>query len=356
MTQTSSGPASNGHGVAVAFEELHRWYGPVHALSGLTIDIAPGELIALLGPSGCGKTTALRALGGLDDVDQGRILVDGKDMTSVPTNKRNMGIVFQAYSLFPNMTARDNVGYGLRLRGVNGSTRKRKADEMLELVGLGQQASRYPHQMSGGQQQRVALARALAIEPSVLLLDEPLSALDAKVRRQLREEIRRIQIMIGITTLFVTHDQEEALAMGDRVGVMNAGRLEQIAPPNELYDRPRTRFVAEFVGLTNRIAGTASGGVVNILGTPVPLLDGSAQSGQVQALVRPENVRLVPADDGTARVAAVSFLGSLCRAQVTLPDETLVVAQMSASESRGLVPGATVTVIVDPAPVFAVAE
>jgi putative spermidine/putrescine transport system ATP-binding protein len=356
MTQTSPSPASNGHSVAVAFEELHRWYGPVHALDGLTIDIAPGELIALLGPSGCGKTTALRALGGLDEVDQGRILVDGKDMTSVPTNKRNMGIVFQAYSLFPNMTARDNVGYGLRLRGVDGTSRKRKAEEMLELVGLGKQAGRYPHQMSGGQQQRVALARALAIEPKVLLLDEPLSALDAKVRRQLREEIRRIQIMIGITTLFVTHDQEEALAMGDRVGVMSAGRLEQIAPPSELYDRPRTRFVAEFVGLTNRIPGTAGGGVVNVLGTPVPLLDGSAQSGQVQALVRPENVRLVPADDGTARVAAVSFLGSLCRAQVTLPDETLVVAQMSASESRGLVPGATVRVVVDPAPAFAVAE
>ena len=355
MTETRPNPASDGHGVAVAFEELHRWYGSVHALNGLTIDIAPGELIALLGPSGCGKTTALRALGGLDDVDQGRILVDGKDMTSVPTNKRNMGIVFQAYSLFPNMTARDNVGYGLRLRGVDGATRKRKAEEMLELVGLGQQAGRYPHQMSGGQQQRVALARALAIEPKVLLLDEPLSALDAKVRRQLREEIRRIQIMVGITTLFVTHDQEEALAMGDRVGVMSAGRLEQIAPPSELYDRPRTPFVAEFVGLTNRIPGTAAGGVVNVLGTPVPLLEGSAQGGQVEVLVRPENVRLIPSDDGTARVAAVSFLGSLCRAQVTLPDETLVVAQMSAADSRGLHPGATVKVNVDPAPVFAVA-
>ena len=169
-----------------------------------------------------------------------------------------MGMVFQAYSLFPNMTARDNVAYGLRLRGVDGATRKRKAEEMLDLVGLGQQASRYPHQLSGGQQQRVALARALAIEPKVLLLDEPLSALDAKVRRQLREEIRRIQIRVGITTLFVTHDQEEALALGDRVGVMSAGRLEQIAAPAELYDRPRTAFVAEFVGLTNRIEGTAT--------------------------------------------------------------------------------------------------
>jgi putative spermidine/putrescine transport system ATP-binding protein len=356
MTDPSPAAASNGHGVAVAFQDLHRWYGPVHALNGLTIDIAPGELIALLGPSGCGKTTALRALGGLDDVDQGRILVDGKDMTRVAANKRNMGIVFQAYSLFPNMTARDNVAYGLRLRGVDGAARKKKAEEMLELVGLAQQASRYPHQMSGGQQQRVALARALAIEPSVLLLDEPLSALDARVRRQLREEIRRIQIMIGITTLFVTHDQEEALAMGDRVGVMSAGRLEQIAAPAELYDRPRTRFVAEFVGLTNRIDGTAAGGVVNVLGTAVPLLEGSADGGPVKALVRPENIRLARSDDGTARVAAVSFLGSLCRAQVTMPDESLVVAQLSAGDANDLAPGTPVTVGVVPAPVFAVAD
>src|SRR6185369_6841095 len=301
---------------------------------------------ALLGPSGCGKTTALRALGGLDDVDQGRILVDGKDVTDVPTNKRNMGIVFQAYSLFPNMTARDNVGYGLRLRGVGGTERKRRADEVLELVGLGQQAGRYPHQMSGGQQQRVALARALAIEPKVLLLDEPLSALDAKVRRQLREEIRRIQIMIGITTLFVTHDQEEALALGDRVGVMSAGRLEQIAPPAELYDRPATAFVAEFVGLTNRLPGTAGDGTVDVLGARVPLLDGSAGPGAVTALVRPEAVKLALDDDGPGHVLAVSFLGSLGRVQVQLPDGTLVVAQVPATDVVGLAPGTAVRVSV----------
>ena len=356
MTSTSPSPAATGHGVAVVFEDMHRWYGPVHALQGLSIDIAPGELIALLGPSGCGKTTALRALGGLDVVDQGRILVDGKDMTRVPANKRNMGIVFQAYSLFPNMTARDNVAYGLRLRGVDKSARNKRAEETLELVGLGAQSGRYPHQMSGGQQQRVALARALAIEPKVLLLDEPLSALDAKVRRQLREEIRRIQIMLGITTLFVTHDQEEALAMGDRVGVMNAGRLEQIAPPAELYDRPRTRFVAEFVGLTNRVPGKADGTTVSVLGASVGLLPGSAEHGDVTALVRPENVRLTQAADGTARVLAVSFLGSLCRAQVALPDETLVVAQMAASESAGLYPGAAVSVGIVTAPVFAITD
>ena len=187
MTAPTPASAAPGRGVAVQFQDMHRWYGSVHALNGLSIDISPGELVALLGPSGCGKTTALRALGGLDEVDAGRILVDGKDMTHVPSNKRGMGIVFQAYSLFPNMTSIDNVAYGLRLRGVSKDERRRRAGAMLELVGLDTQADRYPYQMSGGQQQRVALARALAIEPKVLLLDEPLSALDAKVRRQLRE-------------------------------------------------------------------------------------------------------------------------------------------------------------------------
>jgi putative spermidine/putrescine transport system ATP-binding protein len=347
-------------GVAVELRDMHRFYGPVHALDGLSIDIAPGELVALLGPSGCGKTTALRALGGLDDLDSGTILVDGKDITHVAANKRDMGVVFQAYSLFPNMTARDNVGYGLRLRGVDTAKRRRRADEMLELVGLAAQASRYPHQLSGGQQQRVALARALAIQPQVLLLDEPLSALDAKVRRQLREEIRRIQIMVGTTTLFVTHDQEEALALGDRVGVMSAGRLEQIASPAELYDRPRTRFVAEFVGLTNRVAGVAHGATVDVLGTPVPLLEGSAGPGPVTALVRPESVRLTPEDAVAsalgAHVLAVSFLGSVCRAQVQLANGDLIVAQMAAAETAGLAPGSAVRVGVLPAPIFAVAD
>jgi len=356
MTVTPAGSAGDQRtGVAVRFQDLHRWYGRVHALDGLTIDIAPGELVALLGPSGCGKTTALRALGGLDEVDGGRILVDGKDITHVPASKRGMGIVFQAYSLFPNMTSIDNVGYGLRLRGVGKDERRRRAGAMLELVGLEKQAERYPYQMSGGQQQRVALARALAIEPKVLLLDEPLSALDAKVRRQLREEIRRIQIAVGTTTLFVTHDQEEALALGDRVGVMSAGRLEQIAPPAELYDRPATAFVAEFVGLTNRLKGVAGDGVVEVLGAHVPLLAGSAGPGPVSALVRPEAVRLIAADGADAHVLAVSFLGSLGRVQVQLPDGDLVVAQVPATDVAGLGPGTAVRVTVVPAPVFAVA-
>ena len=356
LTPSAGGAAAGRAGVAVQMVDMHRSYGAVHALDGLSIEIAPGELVALLGPSGCGKTTALRALAGLDELDSGRILVDGRDMTTVPANRRDMGMVFQAYSLFPNMTARDNVAYGLRLRGMDARARQQRADEMLELVGLVGQAGRYPHQMSGGQQQRVALARALAIRPQVLLLDEPLSALDAKVRRQLREEIRRIQIMVGITALFVTHDQEEALAVGDRVGVMSAGRLEQIAPPAELYDRPRTRFVAEFVGLTNRLAGEARDGGGEVLGTRVPLLTGSATSGRVTALVRPESVRLTPEPGADAHVVAVSFLGAMCRVQVALASGGLVVAQMAAADATELAPGVAVRVTVLPAPVFAVTD
>jgi putative spermidine/putrescine transport system ATP-binding protein len=354
MTATTPVPGSGRAGVAVQLVDMHRSYGQVHALDGLSIDIAPGELVALLGPSGCGKTTALRALGGLDDLDSGQILVGGKDITHLPANKRDMGIVFQAYSLFPNMTTRDNVAYGLRLRGADAAARKKRADDMLELVGLQTQADRYPHQMSGGQQQRVALARALAIEPKVLLLDEPLSALDAKVRRQLREEIRRIQIMVGTTAVFVTHDQEEALAVGDRVGVMSAGRLEQIGPPTELYDRPRTKFVAEFVGLTNRVEGVARDGRVEVLGTQLPLLDGSADTGPVTALIRPESIQLTPEPGATAHVLAVSFLGSMCRIQVRLASGELIVAQMAAADVAGLAPGTAVLVGVRPSPVFAV--
>ena len=352
---TVADPEAGRAGLAVKLVDLHRHYGQVRALDGLTLDIAPGELVALLGPSGCGKTTALRSLAGLDDPDSGRVVVDGRDITDMPANQRDMGVVFQAYSLFPNMTAHDNVAYGLRLRGTGAADRKRRVDELLELVGLGRHAAHYPHQLSGGQQQRVALARALAIRPKVLLLDEPLSALDAKVRRLLREEIRRIQLMVGTTTLFVTHDQEEALALGDRVGVMSAGRLEQIAPPDELYDRPRTAFVAEFVGLTNRLPGVAHDGVVDVLGSTVPLLQGSAEPGPVTALVRPEAVKLMPDEDATARVLAISFLGSLCRVQVTNSDGTLVVAQTSAQEASGLRPGTAVAVMILQLPVFATA-
>src|SRR5271168_3342772 len=259
--------------VEVRMEGLSRHYGSVVALDRLDLTLQPGELIALLGPSGCGKTTTLRLLAGLEDADAGQIFVGGKDITRLPTSKRDMGMVFQAYSLFPHMTARQNAAFGLRLRRVDAAKRDRRALEMLELVGLSTQADRYPTQISGGQQQRVALARALAIEPQVLLLDEPLSALDAKVRAQLRDEIRRIQLDVGITTLFVTHDQEEALAIADRVGVMRAGHIEQLAPPTDVYSRPATSFVAEFVGLSNRLPGEVRDGSVNVRGSTLPLVE-----------------------------------------------------------------------------------
>ncbi len=236
-------------------------------------------MVALLGPSGCGKTTALRILAGLDHPTSGTVVVGGQDLTRVPANKRDMGMVFQAYSLFPHLTVLDNVAFGLKLRGEDRATRTRKAQEKLELVGLAEHGKRYASQLSGGQQQRVALARALAIEPSVLLLDEPLSALDAKVRTQLRDEIRRVQLEVGTTTLFVTHDQEEALAIADRVGVMNQGKLEQLAAPAELYAQPATTFVAEFVGLNNKVRAQVREGRAEVFGTSVPVMAGSVESG-----------------------------------------------------------------------------
>jgi len=341
-------------GVAVRLEGLHRHYGPVHALDGLDLHLSPGELVALLGPSGCGKTTALRLLAGLEDADAGRVVVGDREVTSVPANKRDMGMVFQAYSLFPHLTARDNVGFGLRLRGVPTAQARSRAGEMLELVGLSAQADRYAHQMSGGQQQRVALARALAIRPTVLLLDEPLSALDAKVRAQLRDEIRRIQLEVGTTTLFVTHDQEEALAVADRVGVMRAGRLEQIAPPDEVYSRPTTAFVADFVGLTNKVPGIAADGAAQVLGGRVPLLDGSPDRGLVTVLLRPESIGVRADPAGTGEVLTSSFLGSVGRVQIRTPDGGLVLAQVPTSEVPQLGIGTRVTLEVHPVPALAV--
>ena len=337
-------------------EGLRREYGPVVALDGLDLTIGPGELIALLGPSGCGKTTTLRLLAGLEDADAGQITVAGQDMTHLSASKRDMGMVFQAYSLFPHMTVRQNVAFGLRLRRVHAAQRDQRAIEMLDLVGLSTQADRYPHQISGGQQQRVALARALAIEPQVLLLDEPLSALDAKVRAQLRDQIRRIQLEVGITTLFVTHDQEEALAIADRVGVMREGKLEQLAPPTEVYSRPATAFVAEFVGLTNRLAGTVSGSTVTVRGRDLPLVDHSTPPGSVTALVRPEAVTLASDRSGESgplvgTVIASTFLGATSRVTVDLGDTTIL-AQLSTSDATALPAGSRVALTIRPDPVL----
>jgi putative spermidine/putrescine transport system ATP-binding protein len=331
-------------GVAVRLEGLTRRYGSVVALDGLDLDIAGGEFVALLGPSGCGKTTALRAIAGFDRPDGGRVLVDGRDVTDVPASKRDMGMVFQAYSLFPNLSVADNVAFGLRVRHRGKDERARRSEELLELVGLADRRDRYPHQLSGGQQQRVALARALAVAPQVLLLDEPLSALDAQVRVQLREEIRRIQLELGITTVFVTHDQAEALSVADRVGVLRDGRLEQVASPNDLYDRPATVFVASFVGTMNRLPATMTGGGAELLGVRRPVSGDVPSGGPVVALVRPEALSAVGDPAGEGRVVARTFSGATTRLAVALPDGTEVQVDVPSADSQELTPGTAVRV------------
>ncbi len=349
----NDGPSAQRRGLAVELTDLTRLYGTVRALDGLTLHIEPGELVALLGPSGCGKTTALRILAGLDEATSGAVTVDGKDITAVPANKRDMGMVFQAYSLFPHLTVLDNVAFGLKLRGDSKESRLSRAGAMLELVSLSAHADKYAAQLSGGQQQRVALARALAIEPSVLLLDEPLSALDAKVRVQLRDEIRRVQLEVGTTTLFVTHDQEEALAVADRVGVMNQGHLEQLAPPSELYAAPATPFVAEFVGLSNNIPATVSGGHADVLGRSLPVLEGSISSGAGLAKVRLESVTLELDAQGDATVTSIAFLGPISRVHLTQSGQT-VSAQVSSSQALRYAVGDRVRLGVEPTPVLVV--
>jgi len=305
-------------------QDLHRDFGAVKALDGIEIQLGEGEFLSLLGPSGCGKTTALRLVAGFDRPDAGRIVVDGRDITNVSPNKRDMGMVFQAYSLFPNMTAHENVAYGLRIRGRKRTDRDGRVKELLELVGLGHAGNRYPHQLSGGMQQRVALARALAIEPRVLLLDEPLSALDAKVRVQLREEIRRIQLELGITTLYVTHDQEEALSVSDHVAVMYGGRIEQMGSPAEMYSAPATPFVAEFIGTMNRFEGTVVDGGVEHGGTTLQIeaARGRPRGERVLVLVRPETVEVGPANGGggsntlVGDVVTQTFLGPVTRLKI----------------------------------------
>jgi putative spermidine/putrescine transport system ATP-binding protein len=297
----------------VILEGAVRHFGATRALDNVSLTIATGELLALLGPSGCGKTTLLRAVAGLARLDQGRIFIRGEDVTHLPTRERPIGMVFQSYALFPNMTVRDNIAFPLVVQKAPPARIERRVRELLDLVQLQTQADRYPKQISAGQQQRAALARALAREPEVLLLDEPLSALDALVRTQLRDEIRRIQQAVRTTMIFVTHDQSEAMAIADRVAVMHRGAVEQVASPLQLYERPDTRFSAAFVGSRNALElpvrdGRASFGAAFTLTSPEP------HAEKLLAFFRPEDVEVVAEGEGQpATVEIKIFLGAVTR-------------------------------------------
>jgi len=322
---------------------LSRKFGTVHALKEFDINIPKGELVALLGPSGCGKTTALRIIAGLEKSDTGSVMLNGKVITSDAAHKRNMGMVFQAYSLFPHLNVAENVSFGLQMRKVSKDNQKKRVDTILELVGLNSHHKRFAHQLSGGQQQRVALARALVTEPEVLLLDEPLSALDAQVRTNLREEIRRLQLSLGTTTLFVTHDQEEAMTISDRVGVMNSGSLEQIDTPDVLYNNPATNFVASFVGVMNKISSQLSDGHIEVFGKRLKAVKGEKSSGTVYALIRPEAINVkTNTSNPNAKVLTRSFLGASSNIVSQLSDGTIVQSLMTSSGSGELHPGSTV--------------
>ena len=327
---------------SLTLRNISKRFGNVNALDNFNLEVGVGELVALLGPSGCGKTTALRVVAGLERQDNGTVLVGEKNISDVPAHKRNMGMVFQAYSLFPNLTVEENVAFGLQMRKVSKHVRLKKAHELLDLVGLDSQSKRFTHQLSGGQQQRVALARALAFEPEILLLDEPLSALDAQVRVNLREEIRRLQLSLGTTTLFVTHDQEEAMAISDRVGVMNNGVLEQIDAPDALYNKPASSFVAGFVGTMNRIPTHITDGMVEIFGSKIVALKRGNESGKVLALICPESIAVAATTQGNAKVLTRSFMGASSNIICQTADGTIVQSLMTSASTGDLLPGSSV--------------
>ncbi len=335
---------------SLRYAGVRKTFGPTVALHGLDLELRHGELVSLIGPSGCGKTTALRVAAGFEKADSGAVELDGADISDVPAHKRNMGMVFQSYSLFPNLSVAENVEYGLRTRRIAKAERAERVAEMLGIVELGQLGDRYPHQLSGGQQQRVALARALAIRPEVLLLDEPLSALDAKVRITLRDEIRRIQTELGITTLLVTHDQEEALGISDRIGVMSHGNLEQLGTPIEVYRSPATAFVARFLGSMNEIpAIVVDRTTVRIADAAlaVPSAADHAPQSTIRLLVRPEDVRLA-ADGLPGTVASSTFQGATTVVGVRLDVlDVLLAVHAGGAAGSGYVPGDRVQVVID---------
>jgi iron(III) transport system ATP-binding protein len=320
-------------------------FGDFTAISNVTLDVHEGEFVCFLGPSGCGKTTLLRAIAGLDIQTTGRVLQDGKDVSALPPSKRDFGIVFQSYALFPNLTVRKNVAFGLENLKMAKADVAKRVEELLDTVGMPDQGDKYPAQLSGGQQQRVALARALATSPGLLLLDEPLSALDAKVRLRLRDEIKELQRSLGVTTIMVTHDQEEALSMADRIVVMNNGCIEQVGPPIEIYRDPATAFVADFVGTMNFFPATViEPGKVRLGEVEIACpTDDFRQGAPTTIAIRPEDFVVQEGNGGTenivdARVHILDFLGSFYRADLVGPafSEEWAMADLSVNLVRRL--------------------
>ena len=326
----------------IVLSRVSKKYGRHVTVDDVSLEIAQGELVALVGPSGCGKTTTLRMVAGLTEASSGRILFGGRDVSSLPTYRRNAGMVFQGYALFPHMTVADNIAFGLQMRGVRAGEAARRVAEALEMVRLAPYADRFPRELSGGQQQRVALARAFAFKPDALLLDEPLSALDAKLRQQVRSEIRRLQQSLGLTTIFVTHDQEEAVSMADRIVVMNGGRIEQAGTPQEVYEKPATRFVAEFVGLSNLIPGTVEGAgrFRTSQGTVLQFCDDGVVSSRGHLVVRPEKIEIGGQAEGhlnslSGEIDSIVFLGPLTEICVRLPGGERITAHRQNRRTGG---------------------
>jgi len=319
------------HGVAVHAENCSKTFADgTRALEKVDLDIARGETVVLLGPSGCGKTTMLRIISGLEQPDSGgRVLFNDKDVTHVPIEQRNVGMVFQSYALFPNMNVADNIGYGLKIRGVGRAERDARVAELIKLTGIEGLEHRRIDQLSGGQRQRVALARAVAVRPSVLLLDEPLTALDAALRERLRGELDRLLRMLGITTIYVTHDQAEAMVLGDRIVVMSKGAIAQIGRPRDIYFAPASRFVAEFIGAANIVEGDYAGNTLKLAGGVLPLANGAA-AGPVSAMIRPESIRVIAAEGAglAGRVDSVSFVGDRQRLIVSGAAATVILVDV----------------------------
>jgi iron(III) transport system ATP-binding protein len=346
----------------IRIDNLTRSFGALRAVDGISVTIGEGELFTLLGPSGCGKTTLLRMIAGFTDVEAGSIWVGDKRIDNLPAHRRNIGMVFQNYAIFPNLTVQGNVAYGLRARKVDAALIEERVEKALQRVRLDGYGPRWPHQLSGGQLQRVAIARALVIEPAVLLFDEPLSNLDAQLRTEMRVEIRQLQQSLGLTAVYVTHDQEEALAISDRVAVLRGGKIEQVGSPEEIYQRPQTAFVAEFLGGTNMLPGIAGAfdgtrTEISACGANIAVQGKVAEPGaKVLLSIRPEALRLAEGADGPqlqTKLVLREFLGQIQRLHAALPDGTPIRVSALSGRQVGTAAGSPLALAYDPAQIIA---